>query len=46
MTRAAVTSEAWMDVEVSFLCNFGYGDVSSLQARSLRFEFDDICDVI
>jgi 3-hydroxypropanoate dehydrogenase len=34
------------NVEVNFLCNIGYGDPESLFARSPRFEFEDVCEIV
>ncbi|MFV3127342.1 malonic semialdehyde reductase [Niveispirillum sp. KHB5.9] len=32
--------------KVNFICNLGYGDPSSLFARSPRFDFEDVCQVL
>lgn len=34
------------DVEITFICNIGYGDKASLFPRSPRFNFDDVCEIL
>ncbi len=34
------------NVQVNFLCNLGYGDPASVMPRNLRFDFDDVCEII
>lgn len=34
------------NVEITFLCNLGYGDPSKLHPRSPRFAFDDVCKIV
>lgn len=31
---------------INFLCNLGYGDPAALFARSPRFDFEDVCEII
>ncbi len=33
-------------VKSNFLCNLGHGDPTGLFARSPRFDFDDVCEII
>lgn len=34
------------NVEITFICNIGYGDPSSLFERSPRFNFDNVCEIV
>jgi 3-hydroxypropanoate dehydrogenase len=34
------------DVVVNFICNLGYGSEKNLFARSPRFDFDDVCEIV
>ncbi|MES2944184.1 MAG: malonic semialdehyde reductase [Pseudomonadota bacterium] len=36
---------AGVAVKTNFLCNLGYGDSSTVFARSPRFKFEEVCDV-
>ncbi len=45
----AVVDEAFYAgtrVKSNFLCNVGYGDPASIFARSPRFAFDDVCEIV
>lgn len=34
------------DVQINFICNLGYGDVSKLHPRGPRLSFDETCKVV
>jgi 3-hydroxypropanoate dehydrogenase len=47
--NAAKVDEAFFPdgrFRTNFLCNLGYGDPSKVFARSPRFEFDEVCQVL
>ncbi len=46
--NAAVDKEffAGTHIKSNFLCNLGYGDRSKLFARSPRFAFDEVCQIL